>query len=89
MDPLVEVLTDHFVAHRQQVEATAAAAAAADAGGDDGDEGRAPDVTRAMVFITYREQVNLVWQHLKQLEPEIICRCVWVVSCVAWGLCGY
>jgi hypothetical protein len=79
MGPLVEVLTDHFVAHRQQVEAAAAAAAAAavaDAGGGDNDEGGVPDVTRAMVFITYREQVNLVWQHLKQLEPEIICRCV-------------
>ena len=94
----MEVLTDHFLAHRQQLEQAAAAAAAAGGGGEEGadDEAAAaavPDVTRAMVFITYREQVNLVWQHLRQLEPAIICRCVlghassWVVFIEQLGGC--
>jgi ERCC4-related helicase len=73
MSHLMEVLTNHFAAHeRQQQAAAAAAAAAADA--RDAEDGSVPDVTRAMVFITYREQVALVWQHLKQLEPDIVCR---------------
>lgn len=80
MTHLVDVLTDHFVAHKQQQQQAAAAAAAV--GGEDGEDGGSdaavPDVTRAMVFISYREQVALVWQHLKQLEPDIVCRCVYV-----------
>jgi hypothetical protein len=77
MSHLVRVLTDHFVAHKQQQQAAAAAAAAGADGGDGADAAAAaavPDVTRAMVFITYREQVALVWQHLRQLEPGVVCR---------------
>lgn len=71
MPHIVEVLQEHFAAHQQQAAAAAAAGAAA-AGGD---EQHVPDVTRAMVFITYRDQVTKVWQHLRQLEPDIKCRC--------------
>lgn len=72
MPHLVEVLKEHFAAHQQQAAAAEAAAAAGAAAGSD--EQHVPDVTRAMVFITYRDQVAKVWQHLRQLEPDIMCR---------------
>jgi ERCC4-related helicase len=59
---LVEVLQRHVAA------APAAVPPA------DGDGGRAGDVSRVIIFCSYRDQVALVLQHLKQLEPEIMCR---------------
>jgi ERCC4-related helicase len=32
------------------------------------------DVTRAIIFCSYRDQVALVASHLKALEPDIVCR---------------
>lgn len=56
---LVEVLQSHVAA---------AAAAAGDGGG------RAGEVSRVIIFCSYRDQVALVLQHLKQLAPEVVCR---------------
>lgn len=73
MTDLLDVLTEHFAAHKQQQRQAAAGAG----GGAVGGAGAAdvPDVTRAIVFFTFRHQVSMVWQHLRQLEPDIVCRC--------------
>jgi len=72
MTDLLDVLTEHFAAHKQQ-QRQAAAAAGGGAGGE-ASAADVPDVTRAIVFFTFRHQVSMVWQHLRQLEPDIVCR---------------